>query len=434
MKQKSSVQFKHSSYLLPVLVTVTLFMQLIDPTRVWTLLSTVLGLLWAGCYYWARQLSQKVTLYREMRYGWAQVGDRLEERWSLVNRSWLPALWVEVIDCSTLPGYNNSRATGVDGTSTNSWRTDGLCTQRGIFTLGPTSLRTGDPFGLFQVEIHLQSFATLTVMPPIIPLPAIEVAPGGRAGEGKPRRNAPERTVSTSGVRDYQPGDSLRWIHWRTTARRDSPYVRVFDGTPAGDWWIFLDLFQGAQAGHGWDSTEEHGVILAASLASLGIDQQNSVGLVTNSKVLTWLPPDSGGITRKMEIMRALAVSTPGTSSFEDLLRRTKPSISKYSSLILITPDCSTGWIEALVPLIWRGVVPTVLLLDPLSFGGTTSGKNVGKLLNNMGVAHYLISRDLLDRSEARPGHDGEWEWRVMPTGKAVAVRQPTDQSWKVLS
>jgi uncharacterized protein (DUF58 family) len=280
---------------MPGLVGLLLVLHLAVPYRGWLILLVGLGGAWLASYLWARSLADGLRLVREMRFGWAQVGDRLEERFTLVNEGMLPGLWVEVVDHSTVPDYRVSRVSGVGGGSQSRWHTKGVCTRRGLFTLGPTTLRTGDPFGLYTVTLHHPDSATLMVTPPILSLPTIEVAPGGRTGEGRPRANAPERTVGAASVRDYVQGDSLRWIHWPTSARRDSLFVKLFDGTPAGDWWVFLDLDQSAQAGQGQASTEEHGVILAASLADRGLRSGRAVGLVTHGEELVWLPPQEGG-------------------------------------------------------------------------------------------------------------------------------------------
>ena len=62
-------------------------------------------------------------------------------------------------------------------------------------------------------------------------------------GEGKrSRREAIETTVSSDGVREHQPGEALKAVHWPTSARREALYVRQFEHTPASDWWITLDL------------------------------------------------------------------------------------------------------------------------------------------------------------------------------------------------
>jgi hypothetical protein len=43
------------------------------------------------------------------------------------------------------------------------------------------------------------------------------------------------------------------------------------------------------------------------------------------------------------------------------------------------------------------------------------------------------VTRDLLDRPEARPGTQGLWEWRILRHGKAVPIRRPSDLRWKKL-
>ena len=422
--------------ILPILIILMIIMQLVDPYKVWVALLIGLGGIFLICSFWIWSLASKLNFTREMRFGWAQVGDHLEERFTLRNTGLFPAVWVEVIDHSNLPGYQPSQATGVDGTSHNSWRSHGECSRRGLFTLGPTSLRTGDPFGIYTISFEDPATVTLTVMPPIVPLPTIEVAPGGRSGEGRPRSNAPEKIVSAAGVREYVPGDNLRWIHWRTTARRDSPYVRIFDGTPAGDWWVFLDVDRHVQLGEGMDSTIEHGVILAASLVDRGLRMKRSVGLVANGEELVWMPPtlNSNNPSRRWELMRALALLNPGDYSLGELLIRTKSAIRNQTSLIIITPNATGDWIEAFIPLLWRGVVPTVLLLDPASFGGEADARKPLAVLGNLEVTRYLITKDLLNQPEARPGHQGEWEWRVAGRGRATPIRKPSNTAWKVFS
>jgi uncharacterized protein (DUF58 family) len=368
-----------------------------------------------------------------MRFGWAQVGDRLEERFTLTNNSRLPALWVEVTDGTNLPGYQASQVRAVSGLGDNRWQTEGVCTHRGLYVLGPTTIKTSDPFGIYTVTIHDPSSATLMVMPPVVPLPPIQVAPGGRAGEGSPRVNAPERTVSSASVREYLPGDSLRWIHWPTSARRDELFVRVFEGSPAGDWWIILDLDENVQIGEGENATQEHGIVLTASLADLGMRTGHSVGLLTHGSELVWLQPRMSD-EHNWEILRSLALIETGQQPLAELLEMVRPSLGHNTSVIVITPSVESPWIEALVGMRPQGVVPTVMIFDPQTFGGTGNLPALKDYLASLGIAHEIISRDLLDRSEARPGQSGHWDWRVTPLGKAVPTLQPTDLSWRNLN
>lgn len=125
-----STRLRLSAPLLPVLALAALVMQILDPSRIWTIFLIGLGGLLGIAYAWARSLRRGLSIRREMRYGWAQVGDTLEERFCLHNSGWFPATWVEIEDQSTLPGYNATRATGADADSTNQWLTEGICAGR----------------------------------------------------------------------------------------------------------------------------------------------------------------------------------------------------------------------------------------------------------------------------------------------------------------
>ena len=367
----SSAKIRFHTRLWPGLATLLLLLQIIWPNRAWSTMLIILAGSWLLSFFWTLSLARRLFMDRKVRYGWAQVGDRLEERFSIVNDSFLPGLWLEVEDHSNLPGYTAGRVTSIGGNQSMEWKTEGTCTRRGLFNLGPTTLRSGDPLGLCSLELLHPNSTILLVLPPVLPLPAIEIAAGGRAGEGRhPQRAALETTVSVETVREYVSGDPLRAIHWPTSARRDALYVRQVEHMPSSDWWIFLDLERKVQVGSGFELTEEHGVILAASLAHRGLRAGHSVGLVICSPELTWISPQNSS-GQSMSILKALALAQPGERPLSDLLEDAQKSVRHGASLIIITPNVQADWAAALLQLVKIGITPTVLLLDPLSFGGT---------------------------------------------------------------
>jgi uncharacterized protein (DUF58 family) len=434
MSQKSAPKkLKINSHLVPLLCVVLIVLYVLDAYKGWSILAIGFGGAWLIGYFWARSLANGLSLKREMRFGWAQVGDQLEERFTLLNRSKLPAFWVEILDQTNMPNYWANQVRGIDPNAENRWLVRSVCSHRGLYTLGPTILRTKDPFGFYTVTLYDPTSTTMMVMPPVVSLPYIQVAPGGRAGEGTPRVNAPERTVSSASVRNYIPGDSLRWIHWPTSARKNELFVRVLDGAPAGDWWIVLDLNHNVQVGEGLESTEEHGIILAASLANLGMRSGRSVGLITHGKSLVWLAPNMSD-EHNWSILRELALIEPGTISLADMLEMARPGLGQNTSLIVITPDVKGKWIENLVAIRRQEVVPTILIFDPITFGGDTPADGLAENLSRLGIIHDVIPKDLLDRGEIQPGQRGHWEWRVTPLGRAVHILEPEKLTWRKLS
>ena len=431
MKPNPAIRMQFKARYLPVLVGLLFLLQLLVPYKGWMILLVGLGGAWLVSYLWALSLARGLELTREMRYGWAQVGDRIQERFELSNRGWAAAPWVQITDHSDLPGYRASSVMGLGGRALKHWFEHGVCERRGLYTLGPTSVESGDPFGFYSVRLEYPGSVTMVVMPPIIHLPAIDVAPGGRAGEGRHKTHALERAIDASGVRQHLPGDGMRWIHWPTTARRDALFVRTFDSRPSSDWWIFLDLNERAQAGEGQHSTAEVGIILAASLADRGLRSGNSVGLVAHGQDLVWLPPRLAS-DQRLEILRALALAQPGDYPLGDLLARTRSALGQRCGLVIITPDAEAGWLQSVMLLMRRGVVPTILLLDPASFGGRGDMGSATASLQAQDVTHYVITPDLLDRPEARPGRVGSW--RRSAQGRWEPEFHPRELVWRELA
>lgn len=416
---------------LPLIGIIAFVMQIVDPSRVWVILLIGLGGTWLFCRWWVRGLAKSLQFKREMRYGWAQVGDRLEERFTLTNKFVLPATWITIQDQSTLPDHHSSVATGVDGKSTSQWKVLNQCTRRGVFTLGGTTLETGDPFGIYQLTLEDPTSSTLAVMPPILSLPRFNVLTSGWAGEGRTNPRSLEETINASHTREMLPGDPMKLVHWKSTARRGKFHVRQAEGTHAGDWWILLDLHKDSQIGAGWDSTEENSVILASSLIAQGLNEDHPVGLAVNGSEPAWHVPQRNEFQQRA-LLKSLAVATPSDMELKDYLQRTDKTFGGRCSLLVITANPNGEWIQSLIPLTWRGILPTVFLLDVNSFGGKVNTKPISSVLGSLGMPCHIIPKDLLDKPQARPGHEGEWEWRISGTGRAIAVNKPAE-NWRGL-
>jgi uncharacterized protein (DUF58 family) len=407
---------------LPAIIAVVLVtLQIVAPAPPLTYVLAVLGGAVAIGYYWARQMAENVTLERDRRYGWAQVGDVLEERFSLRNESSLPVLWAEIRDGSTLPGYTASRVTGVDGHNYTYWISEGECHRRGIFTLGPLRIRMGDPFGFFSVEVQAGQETSFVVYPVIAALPPLELPRGSAPGHVRAIRRSADATPNVSTVRPYVPGDTLRRIHWRTTARRDELYVKSYDREPAGDLWIILDLHQAVQAGEAELSTEEYGVTLAASLADAMLRQNRAVGLLSDGAEYTLQRPETGE-TQLWRILSSLAAAEAvGQRSLGDLITQAIPVLGRGITATVITPSTDAEWLPSLVDLERRGMATSVLLLDAASFGGSGNVDAMVSVLSDRGVPTRVVRkshrfRPLVEPRRQRP------IYKVLGTGRVIAV------------
>ena len=383
-------------------------------------LCVLLGLLGVN-YLWARQLRKHVGIDRERRYGWAQVGDVIEERFSLTNGSRIPMPWAEVREGSTLPGYSPSRVLGAGGGETTRWMTEGYCQRRGIFTLGPLTLRTSDPFGVFSVEIEYPYAESFVVYPSVSELPYMSMPRGESPGTARASHRALEVTTDASSVRPYVAGDALNRIHWRSTARRDDFFVKQFDLQPSGDVWIVLDMEEEAQLGQGEESSEEYGVILAASVSYRMLREGRAVGLVANGADSTVINPAKGQ-NQLWDILRALAtVSAKGKDSLPKVLEQASPMIGRGMTVMVVTPSVDTDWVASVLGLMRRGVSAAAILLDRASFGGAGEVGAMVSMLSDYGVVSQVFGRgyrftSLTPRQRQRP------TYRTLATGRVIKV------------
>ena len=430
MKPRISTKskIKLNSRLVPVLVILLIGIQLYSPFKGWLILLSGLGGMWLLSYFWALSLKRNLTIDRELSFGWKQVGDRLGERVFLQNKGIAPGLWVKIDDHSDMRGYGISSITEVRSRHQRNWYTQNICEHRGLYTLGPATLETGDPFGIYSVSVDYSNAVNMMVAPPVIPLPEIEIATGERVGEGRSTTRASQQTISSGGIRKYVPGDSLRWLHWPTIARMGDLFVHLFDNEPTSDWWVLLDMDPSVQTGEGQNSTEEHGVILAASLVNRGLKMGKPVGLISYGDKLAWHPPATGN-SNLWSILNSLAAIRPGGPALDQVLARLRASISQRTSLIIITPSLSFAWIDALELLRRNGIVPTVLLLDPESFGGDGSVANIRRRLVELGISHHVITTEVVDQPK-KIGKNGFW-WYQYDSERKDLPPDPWQVRWQ---
>lgn len=138
---------------------------------------------------------------------------------------------------------------------------------RGIYELGPLTVRVADPFGMLALRRSFPRTTPLVVVPAVEPLPAI--APTGAwsgSGENRPRPFSTGGTADTS-VREYRLGDDLRRVHWRSTARTGELMVRREEQPWQSRCVLFVDNRSSAHRGSGPESSLERAITAAASIA-----------------------------------------------------------------------------------------------------------------------------------------------------------------------
>ncbi|MBK8045824.1 MAG: DUF58 domain-containing protein [Anaerolineales bacterium] len=352
--------------LLPALV----FGQLVTPHSVWVVLLVVLIGLYGSAFAWVRAQAGALTFSRRRQDSLLVAGDILHEDFELQNHGRLPVIWAEFIDGSDLPHYEAGAVIATGPGGVYRWWKEVECSLRGVFRLGPHRLKLGEPIGLFETEIRFERYETLLIYPRVVQLPAFDLARGA-AGGSAPRRRPLLGVLPAASVREYSYGDSMRHIHWPTSAHRGELMVKEFEREPSGDVWIALDLGVAAQRGDGRTGTLETSIILAASIAAELVSgrERRAVGLlVASGDGVIALPPQPGQ-AQLWAVLAALAPAQPSDWSLAELLRRNRSVLGRRHTLILITADTGErsvardGWMAQLLQLNRQGIGGTVLLV-----------------------------------------------------------------------
>ncbi len=376
-----------------------LVLQLVSPDRVWSWLLIGLGVLIVTAYFWARMLRDRVRVERHAFGAWVVAGDRLREQFTLTNHGQLPVLWARIWDHSEVPGYRVDRVETAGGQEERTWSTAGVCQRRGVFRLGPWDVEMGDPLGFFKVVQHHREVTTIMVYPRASHLPDLDLPRGRAPGRATSSLRAIEDTTLVGGLRAYVPGDPLRRVHWKATARHDELMVHEFDREPSGDLWLILDMDASVQAGKEAEATQEYAVILAASLAAQFLRQgeRRAVGLVASGRNPVMTPPGRGQ-DQLWRLLEALAlVESGGNLPLAELIRQSGPSLGSGRTLVILTPSQDPAWVAPLLPLIARGNAPTAILLDATTFdppnGNTIALLGLRALLTEHRIPNTVLAQ-----------------------------------------
>jgi uncharacterized protein (DUF58 family) len=162
-------------------------------------------------------------------------------------------------------------AARLPGRQTTTFRQKLTLSNRGHYAWGPLSAWSSYPFGLVRRGVRLVDEESLLVLPRL-----------GRLHRGRlrqfltrhvaatePIRHAPRERLATEaefhGLRTFRHGDSPRWIHWRTTARRGELMVREFEDAPGEHLILVVDPYLPADCGAARPSFQSAATVTARS-------------------------------------------------------------------------------------------------------------------------------------------------------------------------
>ncbi len=248
---------------------------------------------------WNRYCLSRLDYHRHLSRNQVFFGEEIVYEVEVANRKPLPLPWIRIEDAIpervTLLKGKTGQAHDEQVTLTNIFplsmyhrvrrRFPMKCEQRGCFAFGPTHISSGDLFGFFRRDMDITSKDYLLVYPRLVPLDSLGIPSKQLFGDIRRRNHLFQDPVLTAGVRDYLPGDSLKRIHWKSTARLGRLQTRIYEPTTTVDISIFHDVR--TVRAPVWGSVaqlQELGIIATAAIAQHALEAGFRVGLNVNQQ------------------------------------------------------------------------------------------------------------------------------------------------------
>jgi len=353
---------------------------------------------------WDKYSLRRVEYHRHLSSNRVFFGEEVRMEIEVSNRKPLPLPWLQaddeipkevtLIKGKTMPDYSLTHQLLSNLFSINWYHKVKRhytiqCPHRGYFTFGPTKLSSGDVFGFFTRYKEIDTRDYLIVYPKIISLEKLGIPSRQPLGEIRTRNHIFQDPVLTMGIREYHYGDSLKSIHWKSTARTGRLQTKIFEPTTTIDMGIFLDV-RTVQPPYQGVITEklELAIVTAASIADAALTEGYRVGLYVNqnrpdSIELVHLPPSCHPEQIK-NILEALATINPMyTMPVEETIVKESRNLPWGSTMVVITAVPTEPLLAALFRM--KRVGRKVVLI--------TIGNH--EAISTNGITTYHVSQDI---------------------------------------
>jgi uncharacterized protein (DUF58 family) len=325
-------------------------------------------------------------------------GEEIQTEIETWNRSRLPLSWLRAEDEASQGVIVRERSLVIGGGGgrvlRNAWtllpfervrrRFHISAERRGVFELGPVGLSVGDLFAREAAREDRPELDRFLVRPRVVPMARLERRDTW-GGQERSRIGLSEDPSRFAGVRAYAPGDPLRRIHVRTSARLGQPVVKRFE--PSRDREVLVVVDVQTTPGLAWDiSMNDDEVealyVVAASLArSLARDGAAfgfaAAGYHRAESRFARLPISEapGQLERLFDLLARL--SSHPSAPFEALLGMVTRSVRPGTTIVLLTARDVTSYVPWLRRIERAGGRVLVVSCGP---GGTADAARVRRL------------------------------------------------------
>jgi uncharacterized protein (DUF58 family) len=237
---------------------------------------------------------------------------------------------------------------------------------RGRYAFEDVRLELADPFGLENVEIPLPAPGALLVYPRLVRLDRLFSETGAHSQDGRRLLLRRHSGFELHGVREYEQGESLRRVHWRSTARRGQLMVKELEDAPRDEIAVLLDADASAVVGESFDVQ----VRAAGSILDSYVRGGRRVVLVVNSERRGVQQVHSAAADWRRALELLAAAEPTGRSPLGRVLREQHGPATRALELAVVTARLEPALVDILVQRALSRRSVSLVYVDPASFNG----------------------------------------------------------------
>jgi len=351
----------------------------------------VAGLAWA----WVNLLAAPMSLGRTVAGGTRVEGENVEVALELVPEGRLAPSSLVVVERISRIGTVEASLRRAGRRLRGRYALRRL--PRGRYAHEASEAIVEDPFGLARAIVPLPARGSILVYPRLAELRRLFTETGLDLRDGRRLLLRRPSGFDLHSVRDYQQGESLRRVHWRSTARRGHLMVKELEDEPRDEVAVLLDAAAEAVVGRPPDSSFDLQVRAAGSLLRAHVERgRRSVlvigGLQRDERRVNTSDADW---TNALELLASVEPG-PGVPPGELVAPNGAGAAARALELILVTARLTPDLVDRLAHRTSGGGSAALVYVDAASFGAASPGaaREPGLLrLQQLGVPVAVLRR-----------------------------------------
>ena len=320
-----------------------------------------LGLLFllVVAWLWVRLAQGPMRLHREIGAEERLEGDDVEVELRLDHRARVPPASLVLVENVSRLGEQRTPLESTHGRYTLSR------VRRGRYLFLEVRAVIEDAFGLQRAEMPLSAPWTLLVYPRLVELDRLFSEGGTYAQDGRRLLLRRPSGFDLHSVRDYEHGESLRKVHWRSTAKRGDLMVKELEDSPRDEVAILLDGDASAAVGESFDVQ----VRAAGSLLLAQARRGRRAFLLVNGARRTDQRVHSYETDWRQAYDLLAAAEADSQTPAAALLGDEGSSVARALELTVVTASLSPLLVERLLQRTLSQRRSALVFVDPASFG-----------------------------------------------------------------